>query len=86
MNAARSYAVILQAAIPEEFLAMLKDFVMTTHSMSYLISSTFEESIHFAKLTLVRKGHADPWQLRIPMAYILAVAEIENKENPLGIA
>jgi hypothetical protein len=84
MSASKGYAVFLQPTAPAQFFGMLKDFVMTADPVSFLLSSTFEESIHFVKLTLMRKGQKTPWHLRIPVTYILAIAEIENIESPLG--
>lgn len=84
MSAAKGYAVILQPTVPTELLEVLKDYLIVNGPLPYVLSYVFEEAGYFATLSLLKKGKKKPWNVRLPISYILVIVEISKDENPLG--
>lgn len=84
MATPKGYAVILQPTVPKEILALLDGYLHSHLGLVYVVSLTFDESIHFAYLSLRGKDSKTPWKVSIPISCILALAEISRESDRPG--
>lgn len=87
MSTPKGYGVILQTTLPPPLLEMLEKYIHHDHGNSFVLSSIFEESIHFASVSIHKtdaKNLNEPWKLRLPISCVLAVVEVSKPDSPLG--
>lgn len=79
MKTTKAYAVILQSNAPAELLALLGDYLQVAQGQNYVFAVSVEPAGYFLELGLFRKGDKGPWMMQIPVAYVLAIADVSKK-------
>ena len=79
------HAVVLDSRSPSELLALLKDYLKTHDpEMKFLLCTSVVPVGAFLQRELLQNEIRKLWRIQIPIAYVVAIAEISSEQQSFG--
>ena len=79
------HAVVLDSRSPPELLALVKDYLKTHDpEMKFLLCTSVVPVSAFLQCELLQNESRKLWRIQIPIAYVVAIAEISSEQQSFG--